>query len=90
LACRGAIDPVCSVFISELQGYVHGEQPDAAFVAKLSIVIEEVDKSVMWLEFLKEEVVMSENEELRNIHQEATELTAMFIAARKKLNNRNK
>ncbi len=64
-------------------------QSDAAFVAKLSIVIEEVDESVLWLELLEEEVLMIENQELKRIHKEATELTAMFIAARKKLNYRN-
>jgi four helix bundle protein len=65
-------------------------QSDAAFVAKLSIVIEEVDESAMWLELLEEEVLMRENLELKNIHKEALELTAIFIAVRKKLNNRNK
>lgn len=65
-------------------------QSNAAFVAKLSIVIEEVDESALWLELLEEEVLMAETLELKSIHKDATELTSMFIASRKKLNNRAK
>lgn len=62
-------------------------QSPAAFVAKLSIVIEEVDESAFWLELLKEEMLNSKR--IDDLIQEATELTSMFIAARKKLKIRN-
>ena len=61
-------------------------QSSAAFVAKLSIVIEEVDESAFWLELLKEEILDSES--VDELIHEAEELTKMFISARKKLNNR--
>lgn len=63
-------------------------QSKAAFVAKLSIVIEEVDESVFWLELLIEEQIVSE-ESARAIKKEGEELTAIFIASRKTLNNLN-
>jgi four helix bundle protein len=63
-------------------------QSNAAFVSKLSIVIEEVDESALWLEFLEEEFVFKNVEEIRGLHKEATELTAIFVAARKTLNHR--
>lgn len=56
----------------------------AAFVAKLSIVVEEVDESEFWLTFIVDENLKSAKliEPLRN---EAVELTAIFISARKTL-----
>lgn len=63
-------------------------QSKAAFVAKLSIVIEEVDESVFWLELLNEECLISE-EKIKPIILEGRELTKIFIASRKTMNNRN-
>lgn len=63
-------------------------QSKAAFVAKLSIVIEEVDESVFWLELLNEECLISE-EKIKPIILEGRELTKIFIASRKSMNNRN-
>jgi four helix bundle protein len=63
-------------------------QSNAAFVSKLSIVIEEVDESALWLEFLDEEFAFKNVDEIRGLHKEATELTAIFVAARKTLNHR--
>ena len=63
-------------------------QSDKAFVAKLSIVIEEADESAFWIEILQEENLI--NTELsQSLLMEANELTRMFVAARKTLNNRN-
>lgn len=62
-------------------------QSTPAFVAKLSIVIEEVDESAFWLELLQEEGFIS-MEIFNPLHKEATELTNLFVAARKTLNNR--
>ena len=63
-------------------------QSTPTFIAKLSIVIEEVNDSAFWLELLQEETLNSDK--VSELINEATELTSMFIAARKKLKNRNK
>ena len=51
------------------------------FVAKLGIVIEEVDEAVYWMELLEDnEIVPAERLEV--LLAEARELTAIFTAAR--------
>ena len=53
-----------------------------SFVAKLSIVIEEADESLFWLEFIIDENLVSKSK-LDPLLKEADELTAIFIASRK-------
>ncbi len=57
-------------------------QSKASFVAKLSIVIEEVDESYFWLEFIIDEALIKE-EQILPLLKEADELTAIFISSRK-------
>ncbi|MCH8941645.1 MAG: four helix bundle protein [Bacteroidetes bacterium] len=57
-------------------------QSKASFTAKLSIVIEESDESLFWLEFINEEKLIKK-ELLEPLIKEAGELTAIFIASRK-------
>ncbi len=54
----------------------------AAFISKLSIVIEEADESEFWLEFIVDEKLMAKHlvEPLKN---EAHELASIFIISRK-------
>jgi len=52
----------------------------AEFVAKLSIVLEEADETVFWLELLQESEVVSV-EKLAPLVQEARELTAIFVTS---------
>ena len=54
----------------------------AAFISKLSIVVEEVDESAFWIEFLLEEEKVSEKQ-VSALIREAKELTSIFIASRK-------
>ncbi len=54
----------------------------ASFTAKLSIVIEEADESLFWLEFILEEELIKK-ELITSVIKEAGELTAIFIASRK-------
>lgn len=61
-------------------------QTKASFVAKISIVIEEVDESNFWLEFLIDENIIKK-ELASNLIQESKELTAIFIASRKTANS---
>uniref|UniRef100_UPI003216E6D7 four helix bundle protein n=1 Tax=uncultured Draconibacterium sp. TaxID=1573823 RepID=UPI003216E6D7 len=64
-------------------------QSDAAFSAKLSIVIEEVDECDFWIEFAVDENIVS-TEMASPLIKEAKELTAIFIASRKTIQMRNK
>ena len=57
-------------------------QSKASFTAKLSIVIEEADESLFWLEFILEEELIKK-ELINSLITEAGELTAIFIASRK-------
>ncbi len=57
-------------------------QSQAAFVAKLSIVIEEADESYFWLEFIVDEGLLHKKL-VESLLKEADELTAIFISSRK-------
>jgi four helix bundle protein len=57
-------------------------QSRAAFVAKLSIVVEESDESCFWMEFLLDESLLSKKK-VDSLLTEGKELTSIFIAARR-------
>jgi len=60
----------------------------AAFVAKLSIVIEEADESGFWLEFATDENLL--NDSISSILiKESGELTSIFISSRKSIQTEN-
>ncbi|MEZ4779578.1 MAG: four helix bundle protein [Flavobacteriaceae bacterium] len=66
-------------------------QTKKSFIAKMSIVIEEADECIFWIEFLQEENFLK-NIEYIPVLKEAKELTAIFIASRitaEKSNKRN-
>jgi four helix bundle protein len=54
----------------------------AEFVAKLGVVLEEADEAVFWLELLAE-TGMLPDARLKDILQEARELTAIFTTGRR-------
>lgn len=56
-------------------------QSKAGFTAKLSIVSEEADESLFWLEFIFEENLIKK-ERIELLLKEAGELTAIFISSR--------
>jgi len=61
-----------------------------AFIVKISIVIEEVDECLFWLEFALEER-LTDFENCKSLLKEADELTRIFISSRKTANlNLNK
>lgn len=62
-------------------------QSTPSFVAKISIVIEEADESQFWLE-LMDELQLIQSERRDSLQQEASELVAIFVSSRKKLQNR--
>jgi four helix bundle protein len=53
------------------------------FVAKLGTVIEEADEAMYWLEHMSS-VKIGDADEVETLRQEALELVAIFVAARKK------
>ena len=54
----------------------------AEFVAKLSIVVEEMDETLFWLELISEARLVPANR-LSDLVCEATELTKIFASARR-------
>ncbi len=56
------------------------------FFAKLSIVVEEADETLFWLELLTEAEIVK-TEKLITLMQEATEILKMVASARKKVSN---
>jgi four helix bundle protein len=56
-------------------------QSKKAFIAKISIVIEEIDETAFWLEFIVEEDIFS-LQKINPLLNEAKELTSIFIASR--------
>ncbi|MCX2837709.1 four helix bundle protein [Salinimicrobium sp. MT39] len=57
-------------------------QTKRSFISKLSIVIEEADECIFWIEFLVEENILTEGT-YELVLEEARQLTAIFIASRK-------
>lgn len=62
-------------------------QSRAAFRAKLSIVLEEIDEAQFWIEFLLEEDLMTKTK-VESVLKEAGELKAIFYATRKTLSKK--
>lgn len=60
-------------------------QSKRSFISKISIVIEEVDESHFWLEFLIDENLLP-LESCKSLLNEADELTRIFISSRKTAN----
>ncbi|WP_100612718.1 four helix bundle protein [Confluentibacter lentus] len=63
-------------------------QSKPSFIAKISIVIEEVDESHFWLEFAIDENLISK-ENVTLLLKEASELTSIFMASRKTASSNN-
>lgn len=57
-------------------------QSKASFIAKLSIVIEEADESIFWLQLIIDEELIDKDRILPLLN-ESNELTSLFIKARK-------
>jgi four helix bundle protein len=57
-------------------------QSRAEFAAKLSVVVEEADESLYWLQLLQESSLIK-SERLTELLREANELVAISVAARK-------
>ncbi len=62
-------------------------QSRAHFKSKLSIVLEEADESLFWVEFAVAEKLVRENK-VKNLIKEAKELTAIFYSTKKTLSKK--
>lgn len=62
---------------------------NADFVSKITVVEEECDETLFWLELISEAMLLPA-EKLKSIMKEADELTAIFTASGKTAKNRNK
>lgn len=60
-------------------------QSKRSFISKISIVIEEIDESHFWLEFIIDENLLP-SESCKSLLNEADELTRIFISSRKTAN----
>ena len=72
----------CSTSVAANYRATRLAQSKAAFIAKLSIVIEEADESEFWLDFALA-FDLFKKEEIDSIMKEANELTSIFIVSRK-------
>ncbi len=72
----------CSTSVAANYRATRLAQSKAAFIAKLSIVIEETDESEFWLDFALA-FELFKKEEIELLMKEADELTSIFIASRK-------
>jgi four helix bundle protein len=59
----------------------------AEFIAKLGVVVEEIDETVFWIELLAESTIFPQ-ERLKDVEAEANELLAIFAASRYTAKNR--
>ena len=59
------------------------------FIAKIGLVVEEIDESVFWLE-LTREVDLIQAAKLENITREANQLLAIFAASQRTAKQNNK
>ena len=59
----------------------------AEFFAKMSIVVEEADETVFWLELLEESQLVTADR-LASLKQEATEILSIMAKARKNIHRR--
>lgn len=59
------------------------------FIAKLSIVVEESDECIYWIEFMREEKLLEESA-IVPVLNEAKELTVIFVQARRSAQNNSR
>jgi len=77
----------CSTSVAANYRATRLSQSQAAFIAKLSIVIEEADETDFWIDFALEFHLLQKEQALL-ILNEAKELTAIFVSTRKTMNRK--
>jgi hypothetical protein len=85
---RFALDVVlCHAEYSGILDHQSAVDKAAKFIAKLSIVEEEADECMYWLELLSE-LTTGVSRSLRRLHKEANELTSIFVQSKKTARSR--
>ena len=79
----------CSTSVAANYRACNLAQSEAGFTAKLSIVLEETDESIFWVDFALEEKLIQKGK-VTSLLNEANELKAIFFAARKTLISQRK
>ena len=64
-------------------------QTKAAFISKISIVVEEADETEFWLEFIMDEKML-ERERVLPLFNEAHELASIFVSTRRTAQKKTK
>jgi four helix bundle protein len=77
----------CSTSVAANYRATLHSQSKAAFISKISIVIEEADESEFWLELIMDEKLMPKNQ-IYPLYTEAHELASIFITTRKTAQSR--
>lgn len=72
----------CSTSVASNYRAACHAQTKLSFIAKISIVIEESDEAMFWLEFTIDENLLNK-EDVLPLMNEADELTAIFVTSRK-------
>lgn len=72
----------CSTSVASNYRAACHAQTKLSFIAKISIVIEESDEAMFWLEFTIDENLLNK-EDVLPLTNEADELTAIFVTSRK-------
>jgi four helix bundle protein len=72
----------CSTSVAANYRAANLAQTKKSFISKISIVVEEVDESAFWLEFIIDENLLPKDR-IQDLYNEAKELTSIFIASRK-------
>jgi len=76
----------CSTYVAANYRAACIAQSKKSFVSKLGIVIEEVDESCFWMEFIIEEKLLNEKQ-VAPLFNEGKELTSIFVSSRKTIIN---
>ena len=79
---RGQLIRCSTSVASNYRAAKHGQSKNA-FIAKISIVIEEADESEFWLEVILEKELVQNHQEVIRLKNEAHELTSIFVQSRK-------
>jgi four helix bundle protein len=72
----------CSTSVAANYRAVCVSQSKKTFISKISIVIEEIDETLFWLEFIADENLISKDK-LEELIKENRELISILIASRK-------
>ena len=72
----------CSTSVAANYRAASYAQSKQAFVAKISIVVEEADESMFWIEFAADENLVSA-QRVEELLKEADELVSIFVSSRK-------